>query len=364
MTGAEFAKLFKATVDVSYSAYIDDAKLNRFASQAMTNIIQRIYRERLTNQSAYDAVSYLIATSQRYSLSANTIYLGSRTEDITNITFSGFTATVTTLLPHDLQNGVSVTFSNVSGGNMNMLNGQQYAITVTGANTFTFTSTFALSGTFAAGQLLFSHAIADYFHYLWGKVTFLNPLDYAVRVSNTSPIILTLDKKSPLRTYDKISISGVIGNVGANGVFFLRQLNEKTYGLYLDKNVKTPSVGTGSQVSGGVVSQYVSGVMRFKRSDEKTGVFGIPKPEAPFFQLTKNQLKVLPEDITATDLEIDYIRTPPFVFDVKNNTLDLSRYLPDYFWYSVMDETSIIFASSIRDSTLVQLENKKLVENP
>lgn len=367
MTGLELYKLFQQTIDSSYTQYLDPAKANRLFKQALTNTIQQIYLNRLNNQNAFDELSYLIAVNQVYSLSANnTLFTGDYKLSIASLTNAGVNVTVTTTLPHGLQTGDKITFNNITGSNnITNFNGQTYTVTVTGKNTFTLVSTFSNTGAFSAGEITFPEAITDYFHYLWAEATFTKPLNYnVVGSTNKTPIKILLDKRTSLRSYEKVVISGIVGNTNANGTFYLKQANEFEYLLYTDANLTVPARGNGDQVGAGKIAQVVSAELKFKRSDEKGSIFGLPTAEAPYFQQGKNQLIVLPLTSKCDSIRMDYIRKPTFDIDTKDNTRDLSEFYSLPLQYQINDQAAKIFAISARDYTFVQGETVKLSENP
>lgn len=366
LTGEDLGKLYKQSVDQSFTAYLDNAKLNRFINEGFIFTVQSIYNTRLSNQNAFDEMSYLIAVNQTFPVFANTITTGNHVTDISAITNTGFVATITTSLPHNLTTGMRITFQSITGtGNITGFNNQTYPVIVVSPTSFTITATFVNTGTFTAGQIIYPDNISDYYHYLWAESTFVSPFSFVVSGStNSSPINITLSRRSPLRDKDQVVISALLGNTAANGTWYVKQLNELQYALYSDVDLKVKSQGNGTQVGTGDIAQVVTQTMRFKRSDEKHGAYGEATPLTPFFQQGKNQIVVLPTEKRCTQIKMDYIRTLPFSIDVANTVIDLENFLPNYFWYKVVDQTAAIFSSSSRDGQLLQTSAQKLAINP
>ena len=68
--------------------------------------------------------------------------------------------------------------------------------------------------------------------------------------SNASPIILTFASHPNQVTGERLLISGVTGNSGANGTFFVKFTGSTTAELWQDKNFSVPTVGTGAGTGG------------------------------------------------------------------------------------------------------------------
>ncbi len=70
---------------------------------------------------------------------------------ISNVTYIGTAVTITTTAPHGFTTGQSVSLINIGG--VTGLNGNNYVITVTGANTFTITAATAPTGIYTTGGI-------------------------------------------------------------------------------------------------------------------------------------------------------------------------------------------------------------------
>lgn len=365
LTGADLAKLFKQDADTAYSGYWSDARIQRSFDRAFTAEVQEVYSARLVTQNAFDELSYLLAAGVVFNVNpvTNTIYTGYTSFPIAVIFNVGTAVTITTSIPHDLITGTRIQFANIAGtGNITTFNGQIYSVTVVDSVTFTFTATFTNTGVYTplSGIITFPDNITDYYHFLRAEVRFTQLTDFTVvKSTNTTPIKITLGQRSYLMTEDEIVIAGIGGNTNANGTFYLEQANEFDYFLFTDKYLRVPAVGNGVQTGTGTVSEIFRSTIRFKRSDEKGSIYAKPTVESPFYQQTKNYMKILPADQPCDWMRADYIRQPPVTIDITNSTTDLIQYYPDYFLYKVVSKAVLDFDASTRDTVGVALETNE-----
>ena len=367
MTGSEMLRLVKLKTDEAYSMYYDATKWNRVFQEAFTNIIQNKYLAFLNQQNTFDEMSYLIATSVVYPVNSttNTLYLGTTSIPLISIFPTGTTVTVTSSIPHDLLTGTNIKFENIVGtGTLSSLSGQTYVVTVTDPVTFTVVTSTALTGIFTSGDITFPDSIFDYYHYLRAEARFTQLTNYTVvNSTNTTPIKITLNKRSYLRSGDQVVIAGISGNTNANGTSYLKQANEFEYFLYTDATLRNPRGGNGMQSGTGIISEVFNSTLRFKRSDEKGSVYGTPTVQNPYFQQSKNLIRILPDD-PCDQIKIDYIRTPTFYIDVTDATTDITLYYNLPMQYQIVDEAGRIFAAAARDVLLYQTETASKQENP
>lgn len=368
MTGADLLRYTNQRIDQAYSGYWDNAKWNRVFQQGFTNAVQTVYLNRLTNQNAFDEISYLVSTAKDFPINSatNTLFLGTHIINLVSIFNVGTAVTFTSDLPHDLETGMRITFQNVTGtGNITTFNNQTYTVTVTGSVTGTLTASFVNTGTFTSGEMISPDSILDYFHYLRAEATFTPLTDFTViKSTNATPIKITLNKRTYLRSTDQITISGITGNTNANGTFYLKQANEFDYFLYSDSKLRTPIAGNGIQAGIGIVSEVIKSTLKFKRSDEKGSIYGQPTVTNPYFQQSTNLIKILPIEEPCTSINIDYIRVCPFQIDANDATMDLTNFIPLPFQYDIIAETAKVFAEASRDINLTQTTQLDIVTNP
>ena len=367
MTGAELLRITLLKTDQAYSGYWDNTRWNRAFKEAFINVLNNKYLAFLNNQGAFDEMTYFIKTARTFPVNPinNTIYLGTHSFDISAISISGNTLFITTALPNDLITGTDIIFRNINAtGTLPSITSQLYSVTVVDEYTFYVTTAAVLTGVFTSGSFDFANAITDYYHYLRAEVTFTKLTKYTVTAStNATPIKITLNKRSKLRTGEKIVVADIFINTNANGIAYLKQANEKQYFLYSDQELTIPKVGNGDQTGIGTVSQMVTSTLRFKRSDEKGSVYGEPSVDSPFFQQSTNTLVVLPST-PCSSINIDYIRTPTFFIDVNDAVTDLTLFFNLNLQYLIVDEAAKMFAASTRDMALYQTSSTSIIQNP
>jgi len=372
VTGAALYALLELDADVNYSGYIDPTSANTWFEKAFIESVQEIWGKRFNEQNSFDEISYLIATGQQYNVNptTNSLYLGYTQIPLTMIWNVGNLVTVTSTLPHDIINGTRIQFKDIiqsSAGNMIQLNGQIYTVTVVDLYTFTFTSNFTITnvGAFTSGIITFPDTIPQYSHLLFGEAQFTKNTPYTVVAStNATPIMITLNTRSYLRDEDEIVIAGIGGNTNANGTFFLKYANEFNYFLYTDMQLQNPVSGNGVQTGVGTVSQITKSTLRFKRSDEKKGIYGKPTVDNPFYQQSYNLIKILPEWATCNWIKLDFIRDAPFQIDVTDTTTDLSNYYSESFQYLVENKALRIFFESTKDIIGIGTASNEVHDNP
>ncbi len=74
--------------------------------------------------------------------------------------------------------------------------------------------------------------------------------------TNATPIVVQTTQNHWLADADQVAIIGVLGNLAANGTFFIKKtaVGDAThFGLYSDVGLTTPVAGTGAYTSGGNV---------------------------------------------------------------------------------------------------------------
>ena len=365
MTGSELKKLFEQETDLAYTGYYDDTKLNRWFEKGFINVIQSIYLNRLSNQNAFDEINYLISTEQSFSLRNNRIFIAPIA--ITNVINIGTTIIVTTEFDNDLLAGDTIFVTDITGFTTNNPNGVFVVSGITSTKTFVYIAAVAPTGAYTQGSgvVIPSASISDYYHYFFGKAQFTSLTDYIVTAStNTTPIKITLNKRSFFRSGDMATIAGIAGNTNANGTFYLRQVNEFQYTLFTDQKLRIPVAGNGTQIGAGAISVIIENRLQFMRSDEKGTVLQTPTINSPFFQQSKSLIKILPSTETCDTITLDFMRKPPAVIDVTNTVVDFSKWYNLPLQYDIVSEVGKLMALSMRDGLLGQEEQQLLITNP
>ena len=110
MTGQEFDKEFDQKVDKAYSAYLDNTKKERLYKMALYEAIELKYQSG-DKQKLYDELAGLIRTN--YSVVPVSNELINTNTTIIAIDINATTVDITTLNPHNLSNGNTVTVTEV-----------------------------------------------------------------------------------------------------------------------------------------------------------------------------------------------------------------------------------------------------------
>ncbi len=364
-TGATLSSYFDVKVNAAYTGYLDNTKKNRLFKDALISLTERIYRSDYDIKE-WDEITYVTRTNVAYTPTSN--ILNTSVLQVVLVTIGSATAfVITTGLPHGLITGQSVTIRGVAGSlTMNTAN-TTTTVTVISATTFSITVGSA-TGTYTAntGTVVTPSTISDYWHLLAIKTLFNTPI-YNLNVenaSNRSPILVTLSKRSIIRTGSIINISGVLGNTAANGTWYARVMNDFSILLYSDSNLQTPSVGNGLYTKGGTVSIVNDTIASAYTSTMKQGVLNLPTPQDPRFEIADNKIKIYPLDQPCSSVSLDYIRVPSVVIDVTDAVTDLTLYYPEKYLIAVINEAATMYAIMKRDMELLQVSSNEQQKNP
>lgn len=379
MTGLELYRWYRQHNDLAYSADPGPAKSNRIFKAALVNMVEAVYRSGLVTQGGYDKLKRIIATEQILIPNNNKIYLTPL--QISVAAPSGSNLLVTFTLPHNLAGLATptVTFSGLvdtgtPGANpVSNVNGNTYAVTVISATQIQITpaATITCSSAANSGQGVFlsnnvKALVDDYEHLLTLKAK-MESAYYDLSITdatNTAPIKVSLDKRNRFRNGSRLKIANVLGNTGANGEFYAKQLNEFKIAIYSDKNFQSPAVGVAAYTSGGTIYEVFYNVAKQKTSDEKAGLLSIPTARAPYWEFSQKILSVLPSDVTCSELTMDYITKLPAYIDVEDDNVDLELYYPLEFLFDVASEAGKLYSRAYRDEQGNISNTIELTENP
>ncbi len=372
ITGKYLANLFKQKVGFDYTVYFDPTKMNRLFEDGLMQCIEDRYKEK-QDQKAKDEIVNFVSTNVVLSIvNNNSFYL--RPLPIFAMTNVGTLVSATTLLPHNLVTGQTVTMSNIAGFTTNNPNGT-FVVTVVSGTRFTYVASLAPTGAYTAntGQMvLVNGQLTNYWHALSVKGLFLKTI-YApptiTNASNTNPIVITLDTWNNFRTKDYINISGITGNTNANGNFYVKSLSQFTFALYTDINLQTPVAGNG--VFGGipVLSRVYERYCRPYMPDEKISTLNTPKEDSPRYEMGDGFIKVYPLSSTCTKVTIDYVKLPLDAYgnliyiDSADDNFDVSLYYTEKLLNNMIDKCAIIMGGTSRDAMLQELGMEQAANN-
>lgn len=206
--------------------------------------------------------------------------------------------------------------------------------------------------------------IPDYNHLLAIKAKFTVDLFITLSAaSNATPIVITVDQRSNLRTGDNIEITGVIGNTNTNGIFYIKKLSDFKFSLYSDEFFQVPISGNAAYISGGTVSRVYYNYCKRYFSDQKIGVLATPTVDYPKFENAQNLIKIYPTNQVCQQITIDYITTLAVIPDVSNNVIDLELTYPFQFLQYLVTVASEIFTGQVKDGEQQRTQEIDLSQN-
>lgn len=367
LTTNDIYKLFNQKIDKTYTAYFDNTKLNRWFYEALLEGIESKYLK-LDQQKIYDELRWLVSTERPFTAFDNKVFLQPML--ITSIAVGVSDITFTTEFDHNLQPGDDVTISNTNsqitvGGNS--IDGTYTVFSVT-ANTFVLTIAGA-AGTYNDIIALVTSDIwtYDYWHQLTVKCSFEEPLNYTIEsiVVGTQTVINFVEPIN-LRPNETIVISGITGT-GA-----ITNLNTETTVLRNTDYSITLNINTtgGTYTSGGTFIRLQQEYARYNFSDRKISDFGKPTVIYPKFEIADLYMKLYPENRVCRDIVLDYLRKPQYLIDFvdfDNTSLlnfDWGTRYPEKLLYYIIDKAALLASSGIRDTEMIQIESKQIIENP
>lgn len=197
-------------------------------------------------------------------------------------------------------------------------------------------------------------ALPNYLHYLFSKAKYHGEC-FAIAAftySGSGSIIAYLPAVTSLRSGDYVEISGCAEMNEANGVFYLKQLGRTAYGLYLDQELKVPSISTVYSGTTAKAIQCFFGKCMVQYSDQRIQVLDSPTKNNPKVMVGNNSLTIEPAG--CLELVIDYVTNPPIFIDPKDATFDLETVYPMKFLYQIIDKAAEIFDVETKDNQSFQ----------
>ena len=373
MTGVEANREFQREIYKSYSSFYNPIKTADLFKKALFQSITSRYNS-LVDQSSYDDLSGVIKLNKVFQLNNNVIYIFPL--DIAGITQLGTTFIFNFTQPHNVNVGDMIFFTGIQGtGTIPTLNTFPFIVQNAFYGQFTFSITSAAVGVYTpkTGALtsVFDNAgnipkmAADYYDLLSLKAKFTQLLNYKVTdTSNTSPIQVSLDTiNNNIIDNDRINISGVIGNINANGDFYTKKINRKTFSIFYDKDLSNATSGNG----------IYNGIANLQRIFYKTATILFPNQKiaeysdatilSPKIERGDRQLKIAPYDSVCYEISMDYISTAVVFIDPTDNKIDLEDHYPISFLYSIIEKAVQLFAAEVKDNELYQTSSVE-VANP
>ena len=326
--------------------------------RALISSVEEQYRS-LIEQKNFDNISAIIKLNKVFELNNNRI--NTAPIDIVNIIRIGNIFVIITSTPHNMQMGDGVILQNVQGlTTTTPINGTLYALTnfTLGPNVFSITTTYN-AGAYVAntGQIISHQSLAtqvekiavDYNHLLAVKAKFEQILPYGVsNITNTQPISIVLDTiNNNIVSKETINVSGVLSNTNANGNFYVKKTNRKTFTLYVDKDFATATSGNGDYQGLAVIKRMFYNFAVPLISIEKISNYDDASQQIPLFERGDKQIKILPDDFVCSEITLDYISNAVIYIDVNNSVIDLTDTYPQEFLYLVISKAVQLFAGEV-----------------
>lgn len=185
---------------------------------------------------------------------------------------------------------------------------------------------------------------------------------FATDVSTTTPIKITLNKKTSLRSGSKIQTTTITDGSSATS-FYVKRISDKIFTLYTDKNLTVPAIYNSTSVNPTIATIYSEYCVPYL-SDKKINSLGTPLPYEPAYEDGADEIVIYPIEYTCSNVYIDYIKKPSVFVDVNDNVVDLEVTYPKKFLYALANEFANIFAASTRDAELYRSSETEIVQNP
>ena len=365
-TGLELSREFDLQIDKDYSGYLSPAKKNRLFLMAYINLAEKKYNG-LDRQQVYDELTHFLKVDREYPIRNGKIYTSPL--QISALTYAPGIATITTVLDHNLQVGDVIQLNDVGG--VTGVSGNWSVQNITPNTLQIFQGTFAGVYVPNTGNVTSDKIIFDYHHLLtveciYSKEYIKNKI---VDATNATPIVIKVEGRTDLRTGERVTITGVTGNLTANGIYYIKRLyayeGYSKYSLYQDKDLMVPVAGFGPYNSGGVIKKEFDNYANQRVSDQKISMFSDATFDFPKFEVSEGYLIFEP---APNRIRIDYMTegavSPTPRIDVNDNATDLELYYNKKFLVRLVNEAADLFNLQQRDLSQYQAQTQETIENP
>jgi hypothetical protein len=221
------------------------------------------------------------------------------------------------------------------------------------------------------GSVTSDKIIFDYHHLLTVECIYVRQYikNNIVDATNATPIVIKVEGRTDLRSGEKVTITGVTGNLTANGIYYLKRLyayeGYSKYSLYQDKDLTIPVAGFGPYNSGGEIKKEFDNYAVQRISDQKISIFSDATVEFPKFQVSEGYLVFEP---APNKIRIDYMTegqvSPTPRIDVNDDATDLELYYNKKFLVRLVNEAADLFSLQQRDLSQYQAQTQETIENP
>jgi hypothetical protein len=207
-------------------------------------------------------------------------------------------------------------------------------------------------------------------HVLSAKAKYLKQIEDMVMVdaSNSTPIIIETFNATNIRRGDKIKITGIQGNVAANGEFYVLPLNKFKFALYSSPGTANPVAGSGTYVqSFNVLFQRVYyNYCQMLKADEKANSWKGATVAFPLYEYSQDNIKFYPSNDTdgyPVEVSMNFVLSNIVSIDLSDSFDYLTIY-PEKFIYNVINFAVRSFDLSFRDYSAAQVVQQDIQNNP
>lgn len=336
--------------------------------RAMYETIEENYKN-LIVQKNKDELGDLLNTGVSYSVYDNGICLGVVPIRSIVATLTGYI--ITFKWRHHLGASVAIDLSSILG-TIDANGSYSYVTVLGGANEYVIIDTTTIeiriagvpAGTYVpnTGYMSNGNMVLNYLHLLYCSAIFEVRTGFTLNGADvTTPIKIHISENNNLRSFEKIKISGVLGNTNANGVHYIQKLLLKTANLYSDKYTSVAVSGNGVYASGGVITRVISSSSMPLNSDEKADYY-VPTVSNPRVEITQKQLLVYPKDSGCVMVNIDFISIPGI--DISSvSTVDYELYYNRTFLDKIVFRAAKNFAVMVQDVEQFEMVKAQINNN-
>lgn len=363
ITGKYLYDYFRNKVQETYTTYTGGTvRANKLFLDAFLAVFEERFKG-IGSQKYRDDVGFLVQSQIPYNLNNNRLY----TAPLVVSTFVniGVNVTMTTALPHNLHPLDFFTLSHVQGFVAAPV-GPYQVVTTPDTNTITFVLTGVLTGTYVnnSGNLSAFKSIPDYWQMISVRARYDVLYNTTItRATGGTPIIITIDKRTDIRSFQLNNVAGVQGEPDANGDRYFKYLNDFQFALYTDPLMLTPTVGTGNYQGGGNIYRIYNNVCKPWLPRTKISPLANPTVQEPRYENAQKFLKFYPDDRTCQGITLDYYKRPDVVVDVSDDVLDLTDYYSEKLLHHLADVAAIIFSQPARDVLLYEESQNMASQN-
>jgi hypothetical protein len=322
--------------------------------------------EALDKQRRYDELRGFITLDKTIAATSGRVMLNSIA--VSSYT-SGITTVLTTTYKHNASAAESI-FVNLVGDGSSFVGN---AIVIDTPSEYEVEIALLNIGNLLSGFITTPQTITDYLHLNSIKIKYLkkSPIQIEKFIVNPYSVLFTTNLYSKLRDYQNIKLEQVVSSTSPNAKnafnslnssFYIKQVGDKKYQLFKDKDLTVPVLGDAPYQSGGIL--YVYGVTEpiFQTKPDQIQALDKPTFEFPRWKISENSIVIEPSEYIE-DITFNYLRIPPFVIDPENTNLDLLLFMPQELIEYFVDYAAKLFDLETKDWQSINFDSSQVVTN-